>query len=200
MNTLRVAVNVPYSRVISPHEEAVDGPAQGCSNGKEVSPRRQLYPGPFKDHEPHSEKGQQRSSDEWPPDMDPLQVVSESPLPYPAVKKSQDRSPQRGSSHQEGGVAGLGIHEGRVFRQEIQRTAGDTEKKEYSLILPPVPDPARFPGYQSIDPDASVCQDEAAEEDGCRSHSCADKHLGTHEGDAPDGYNQERTANDRAIS
>ena len=172
-----------------PHK-AVDSPAQGRADSQEVSPGRQLNPMSVEDHEAHAEKGQQRASDERPPDADPLQLVGESSLPYPAEQKSQDRRPEGCGPYQEGGIAGLGIHKSRILREEIQRTTRNAEKKEDPLILPSVPDFALLIGSERVDPNADVGQDKATEEDGRRIHPRADEDLGAHEGDAPDGDNR----------
>ena len=131
------------------------------------------------------------------PDTDVLK-----PAGYPAVaetldQKRQECSKKRSAADEEGHVAGLGICQCSILRKEIERTAGDAEEHEDGLVEEGLAEElhrlasAVFASVIQADcPDTDIGKHEADSEYLGRQQSCGYQHLGTYEGNAPDGDDQ----------
>ena len=171
------------------HEQAVKRPAEGGSQRKQVAFRGELQPGSVEDYHRHAGQRQHGSENERKSHPDILQPIGKAPMEESFIGQCQQRREQRGDADQERDVRSLGMGQGRILRQEIERPAGNAQEHEDPFVLPAVaPQFYRLFLRKGKHPDARIRQHEADDENRGRMHPRADERLRTDEGDAPDGH------------
>ena len=118
------------------HEQAVERPAQRRRQGQQVAAQRDLQPRAVEEHHRHPGQGEDRSADQHPAATDGLHRRGETVLAHASVYDREQGRQQRRDAHEERHVAGLRVGQGRVFRQEIEGSAGDPEEDEHQFVLP----------------------------------------------------------------